>query len=141
MTHDEAVELIAVLASYFRQEVSDETAVLWSRELVPFDLQDGLEAAEIFGKAQKFMPDLATLLAYIRDIRNTRLLAETPSLMSGPDCCEGQTFGHFYRDHAPDHRGEDWRPRVDALLQMPKRYRADRVAIREAFARMVGGRS
>lgn len=136
MTHDQAVELIAVLASYFRQEVSDETAVLWSKELAPFDLEDGLEAAELAGKTQIYMPNLAEFLGLIRDIRNTRIVMDRLELPSNvPECCRGQGFGHFYRDHAD----EDIKARVRTLLQIPKRLHHDESVILEAFARIVGG--
>lgn len=132
MTSAEAVRLIAVLASSFRQDISDETAVLWAKDLVAFELSDGLEAADICRQTAVFMPSLAEFLALVRDCRNTRIsnIRELPG--SGSNCCDGEGFGHFYRNHAD----EDMRERVRALLQMPKRRRD--TTILEAFAKVVG---
>jgi hypothetical protein len=138
MTSAEAIRLIAVLASYFRQEVSDETAVLWSKDLVSFYLDDGLEAAELAGKTQVYMPNLAEFLALIRDVRNTRIVMDRLELPSNvPDCCKDQPFAHWYQTHADD----DMKARVQALLVVPPRARPETIVIREAFARVVGGKS
>lgn len=90
MTHDQAVELIAVLASYFRQEISDETAMLWARELAHFEIEDGLEAAELAGKALRFMPSLKEFCDLIADCRRHR----TPALAEAQGW--GIGFGEWY---------------------------------------------
>jgi hypothetical protein len=131
MTQAEAIRLVAVLAASFRQDVTDETAVLWANDLIPFELTDGLEAADITRKTSVFMPSLAEFLAIMRDCRNSRL--ETRALPSVGKCCDDQGFGHFYRDHADD----AMRERVKALLKVPTDRRKD-TTILEAFAEIVG---
>lgn len=83
-------------------------------------------------------PQTADLKATLREVMHERTL-ETPALPAhtGEDCCRGQGFGHFYRDHADD----AMRARVDALLVVPKRARPETIAIHEAFARVVGGKT
>lgn len=83
-------------------------------------------------------PQTADLKAALREVQHERAL-ETPALpaYTGEDCCRGQGFGHFYRDHADD----AMRARVDALLVVPKRAKPETIALAEAFARVVGGRT
>lgn len=80
MTEPEALRLVAMLTSYFRQELSDETAMLWAHELVAYEIRDGMEAAQILGTAGRFMPSLAEFVDAIRDCRNVRLRREAPAL-------------------------------------------------------------
>jgi hypothetical protein len=84
-------------------------------------------------------PQTADLKATLREVQAERV-RETPVLLSYegvPPCCRGQGFGHWYRDHADD----DMRARVDALLVIPPRARPETIVLREAFARVVGGRN
>lgn len=84
-------------------------------------------------------PQTADLKAALREVQAERTL-ETPALPSFdgvPPCCRRQGFGHFYRDHADD----AMRERVQALLVIPERARPETIVIREAFARIVGGKS
>jgi hypothetical protein len=84
-------------------------------------------------------PQTADLKAALREVQGEWTL-QTPALPAFdgvPGCCRNQGFGHFYRDHAD----EDIKARVDKLLEMPKRVRPDEGVIREAFARVVGGKS
>jgi hypothetical protein len=85
MTQAEALRLVAMLASEFRTEVSDETGILWARQLMPFDIQDGLEAVDILAKGTAFMPQgPKPLLDLIKDIRITRLRQrELPAMTRG----------------------------------------------------------
>ena len=115
MTQADAIRLVNVLGSYFRQEIAEETAVLWAKELLAWELSDGLEAAELAGKTQVYMPTLAEFLAMVRDVRNVRVVMR-PELPSVGECCRGQGFGHFYRDHA----SKADRGRVDALMAKAK---------------------
>lgn len=134
MNQGEAIRVVAMLAAGFRQDVTDETAVLWARDLVPFDLTDALEAADIARQTSVFMPSAMEFVALVRDCRNVRVLEETKALPSVPiGCCDGQGFGHFYREHA----SEEMKGRVRKLLEAPKRRRD--TTILEAFATVVKG--
>jgi hypothetical protein len=74
MRQAEALRLVAMLASEFRTEVSDETGILWARQLMPYELEDGLEAVDILAKGTAFMPQgPKPLLDLIKDIRTQRL--------------------------------------------------------------------
>jgi hypothetical protein len=85
MTQAEALRLVAMLASEFRTEVSDETGILWARQLMPYDLEDGLEAVDILAKGTAFMPQgPKPLLDLMKDIRLQRLGRKAlPSMTHG----------------------------------------------------------
>lgn len=67
MTNADALRVIAMLTAYFRQDLSDETAALWSNELLRYDVRDGIEAAKLLGAHRKFMPSLAEFVEGIRE--------------------------------------------------------------------------
>lgn len=91
MTEGEALRLVAMLTAYFRQETSDETGALWARELTGFEIEDGMEAAQILGQSRTFMPSLAEFSAVIRDCRNVRV-----SQRSLPHSTTGVSFGEWF---------------------------------------------
>lgn len=73
MTNAETLRVIAVLTAYFRQELSDETAVLWAQELTDYEVVDGLEAARYCGTSNRFMPSLREFTDAILAARYARL--------------------------------------------------------------------
>lgn len=94
MTVAEAIRLVAVLGASFRQDVSEETAVLWAQDLVPYDLTDGVEAADIARRTSIYMPSVAEFLALVRDCRNTRVAERAlPAQSSGQ---EGVSFRDWW---------------------------------------------
>lgn len=76
MTQPEALRIVAMLTAYHRQELSNETALLWAQEIVEFELEDAMEATRLLGIAVKFMPSLATFIEAIRECRNERRAKE-----------------------------------------------------------------
>lgn len=110
MTNAEALQLVAVLTAYYRQELADETAMLWARELTEFQIEDGMEAAHILGISGRFMPPLVDFLDTIRDCRNDRLKRERLSLPAPERYPEATcTIGEFFEANP------DWKARWDAL--------------------------
>lgn len=85
MTDADALRVVAALTAYFRQELSNETAVLWAEAARGYDLQDGLHAAREFGLQAQFMPSLAQFLQTIEDTERLRRHNETPALEPGPE--------------------------------------------------------
>lgn len=73
MTDADALRVVAVLTSYFRQELSDETAVLWARSLRPYEVEDAQEAAVVLGQGLRFMPALAEFVIAVQECRTDRL--------------------------------------------------------------------
>ena len=134
MTDADAIRLVRMLAAAFRQDVPEETALQWAADLREFELSDGLEAVELARQTQVYMPSLAELRALIRDCRNVRVVTR-PALPEMASCCQGQWFGHAYRDHFTDAQREQ----VDGLIakakDAPKR---DERVILEAFLELVG---
>lgn len=104
MTNAEALRVVAMFAAYFRQELSDETAVLWAKEMVPFELADAMEAARVLGLVGGFNFTISALVDATRDERNVRVSAERKALPSPAyntsDFC---TMTEFLRTH-PDMR-------------------------------------
>ena len=134
MNQGEAIRVVAMLAAGFRQDVTDETGVLWARDLVPFDLTDALEAADIARQTSVFMPSAMEFVALVRDCRNVRVLEETKALPQAKHgCCDGEPFAHFYQVHASD----EWKGRIRALLESQPGRRD--TTILEAFATVVKG--
>lgn len=134
MTDADAIRLVQMLAAAFRQDVSEETAIQWAADLREFELSDGLEAVSLARQTQVYMPSLAELRAIIRDCRNVRVVMR-PALPSVQSCCQGQWFGHFYRDHAT----ETQRASVDALIAKAKDApKKDERVVLEAFLELVG---
>jgi hypothetical protein len=73
VTQTEALRLVGMLSAAFRTQVSEETGILWARQLMPYALADGLEAVDILAKGTAFMPQgPKPLLDLIRDIGNQR---------------------------------------------------------------------
>ena len=134
MTTADAIRLVRMLAAAFRQEVPEETAVQWAADLTEYELSDGLEAVELARQTQVYMPSLAELRSFIRDIRNTRVVMR-PALPSVGACCDGQGFGHAYRDHFND----DQRAAHDRLIAEAKTHPPkDRRAVLEGYLKLVG---
>lgn len=80
MTDADALRVIAVLTSYYRQELSDETCMLWAAELRQFERDDALAAAQGCARSGRFMPSLAEFIAEIKAERNHRLSQVLPRL-------------------------------------------------------------
>jgi hypothetical protein len=80
MTLSDALRLVAVLGDYYRQGLTEKTAALWARELVPFEIEDGLEAVTILGTAGRVMPTLRDLIDTVRECRNDRRRRERTAL-------------------------------------------------------------
>ena len=80
MKQNEAVRLVAMLAAYFNLEMGEDVAILWARELVHFEIVDGLEAARELGVSGRFFPSLAGFVESIRTARNARLLEDPRTL-------------------------------------------------------------
>lgn len=112
MTDAESLRLVAMLTSYFRQELSDETAVLWARELRSFEPVDGMEAAQILGTMGRFMPSLAEFVDAVRDCRNQRLKREVPALPPSHDY-RGRPY--TLAEHLATHPDDDAKVRGLAL--------------------------
>jgi hypothetical protein len=73
VTQTEALRLVGMLSAAFRTQVSEETGILWARQLMPYELEDGLEAVDILAKGTAFMPQgPKPLLDLIKDIRANR---------------------------------------------------------------------
>jgi hypothetical protein len=72
----EAVRLIAMLGAYYSREIGTDTAGLWAKSLVAFEVQDGMEAVHLLGSSGRFLPSLADLTDTIRECRNDRLKQE-----------------------------------------------------------------
>lgn len=83
MTNAEALRVVAMFAAYFRQELSDETAVLWAQEMTPFELQDAMEAARVLGLVGGFNFTISSLVDSTRDERDHRLTEERKALPPG----------------------------------------------------------
>jgi hypothetical protein len=148
MNPDDAEALVSVMqAEWLAGEWLDDSGELTTRgtmyalALSDFPPEVGAEAIDRMRKRIPYRqgPQTADLKATLNEVMGERTLA-TPALPSFdgvPACCRNQGFGHFYRDHAD----EDIKARVDKLLEMPKRLRVDEGVIREAFARVVGGKA
>lgn len=136
MKQSEAVRVVHALAAAFRSELPEETVVIWARQLMPFDVADGLEAVEILSTTQAFMPSstklLLDMMADIRRVRGERTPA-LPDVREG--CCRGQWFGHAYREHFNDREREQ----ADKLIAKAKSNPPmDRRVVLEAFLKLVG---
>ena len=66
------------------KDPTPETAALWAVELLPYELEDGMEAAKVLGSMGKFMPSLSEYIDGIREERNHRIVPE-PALPSYGD--------------------------------------------------------
>lgn len=110
MTNAEALQLVAVLTAYYRQEIADETAMLWARELTSFEVEDGMEAAHILGTSGRFLPPLADYLDTIRECRNDRLKRERLALPHPERYPDATCDLVEFLDDNPD-----WKARWDAL--------------------------
>jgi hypothetical protein len=114
VTQAEALRLVAMLSAAFRTELSDETGLLWARQLMNEDLGDGMEAVEVLSRTSAFMPSSPKLLLdMIRDVRVNRNRWALP---------EGQgwgiSFGDWYRvqDEAMRERCRRMFPAVTSKL-------------------------
>lgn len=109
MTESEGLRLIAMLTAYFRQELSEHTGSLWARELAPFALEDGMEAAQILGTSGQFMPALSEFIAAIENCARVRRASYVvPVLPEGGDVVPSHSyppmsFEQFLRTH-PEYR-------------------------------------
>jgi len=115
--HSEAARLVAVLSAYWPgTDIREETAQLWERELVGFEIEDGMDAARQLGRSGRFMPSLGEFSDAIIECRNERLVRERAAraLPPGQDtsCC---TFGEFLRDR-PDMRVRVKRLGLEAMV-------------------------
>ena len=115
MTDGEALRIVAMLTSYFRQELSDQTAALWAQEIRHYEVEDALEATEILGTHLRFMPSLADFSATIADCRNTRLKNDERLELVDIDTTQYCSFAEFLRDFP------EWRERVLALGERQSR--------------------
>jgi hypothetical protein len=80
----EALKQLAILASYRRVELSDQTAVLWAESISEFEFVDIAEAVQLLGEGSAYMPTLPDLRDTIRECRNDRLRkSERRALESG----------------------------------------------------------
>ena len=109
MTEAEGLRLVAMLTAYFRQELSEHTGALWARELGSYELEDGMEAAQILGTSGKFMPALSEFIATIEDCARVRRASYVvPVLPEGGDVVPPRSyppmsFEQFLRTH-PEYR-------------------------------------
>jgi hypothetical protein len=92
VTDAEALRVVALLTAYFRQELSEETAVIWARELRDYEMVDGQEAARLHGTHDRFMPSLADFVGQIVACRNERVRRETPALPAPKDAVSWPDF-------------------------------------------------
>lgn len=103
MKESDAARVVSMLAAYFPgKDITDETAVLWERQVAEFEQQDAVAAAESLGTMGRFMPSLAEFVDAIREERNHRLIARALTLPEPvPYPSDACTFEEFLRDR-PD---------------------------------------
>jgi hypothetical protein len=101
MKESETRRLLAILAAYWRAEVSEDTASLWSASLAEFEVQDGMCAARVLAEQTKFMPSLAELLVAMRECRNERIVTGLKALPD--DLPDAMTLAEFFEAN-PDYR-------------------------------------
>jgi hypothetical protein len=114
MTSAEAVRLIAMLGAYYGREIGTDTAALWAKSLVEFEVQDGMEAVHLLGASGRFLPTLADLTDTIRECRNDRLKVEHYQL---PDRSDSVSFEDWLATTASDEEKASLRthaPRLSA---------------------------
>lgn len=83
MRESEAVRVTTALGAYFGRDLPEDQLALWARELTPYGIEDGLEAARLLGSASRFMPSLREFIDAIREVRSDRLRANQRALPTG----------------------------------------------------------
>ena len=129
MKASEATRLVDMLSAYWPSaEMPDETAVLWSRELLPHDAEDVMEAIEIIGPRRQWMPSLAELMGVVRECRTDRLAQQARALPAKHDAL---SFAEFLN------LNPEWKERVLALDTRDPFQPKQRSLMSAAFGRLL----
>lgn len=102
MRESDAARVVAMVGTYWGRDIAPDQTALWVREIAPYQLEDGIEAARMLGAASRFLPSLREFIDAIREVRNDRLRSERDARGLPPGDARYVSFADWIADYATD---------------------------------------